>query len=43
MNMIFLFALCKVPILKKFNPNKIMEPFMNDIKKLEAVSMALII
>ena len=43
MNMIFLFALCKVPILKKSNPNKIMEPFMNDIKKLEAVSMALII
>ena len=36
-NMIFLFALCKVPIIKKFKPNKIMEAFIQDLKELENV------
>ena len=36
-NMVFLIALCKVPILKKFGVNIILEPFMQDIKHLEAM------
>jgi hypothetical protein len=36
--MIHLIALCKVPILKKFGIDKVLKPFMEDIKQLEAVS-----
>jgi hypothetical protein len=37
--LVFMFVLCKVPLIQKFNPNKIMEPFMKDMKQLEAVSI----
>ena len=36
---VYLIALCKVPILKKFGINRILKPFMEDIKLLEAVSL----
>ena len=37
--MIHLIALCKVPTLKKFGINKILKPFMEDVKKMEAVGL----